>query len=80
MDAPNKPSEGARVSASAYPSGSHENSWATLYGVNPFDLVVRAGATYDVVFSLDGKNYEMDGLSLPEGATKNIQINASDFK
>jgi hypothetical protein len=79
-DAPVKLSAAPRVGASAFAAGTRDNGFATVYGANPVDLIVRAGSAYDVVVKLDSKTYTLNGVSLPEGATKVIQINASDFK
>lgn len=80
LDAPGKPSATTRVSAWAYPTGTRDSSFITLYGANPLDLIVRAGVSYDIVVKLDGKTYELNGVALSEGTTEVVQINASDFK
>jgi hypothetical protein len=35
---------------------------------------------YDVVVKLDGKTFELNGVSLEEGAARMVQLNANDFK
>lgn len=79
-DAPGQLSAGARVSAWAYPTGTRDSSFATVYGANPLELIVRAGLAYDLVTKLDGRTFELDNISLEEGTMRLIKLNASDFK
>lgn len=79
-DAPGQLSTASRVNAWAYPAGTRDTSFASVYGQNPLELIVRAGTAYDVVVRLDGKQLELNSISLEEGATKIVQVNAGDFK
>jgi hypothetical protein len=79
-DAPGQPNDGARVVAWAYPAGTRDSPFGSADGANPFDLIVRAGITYDVVVHLEGLQIELDDLTLEEGVIKVIQLSASDFK
>jgi len=79
-DAPGQLSTASRVNAWAYPAGTRDTSFTSVYGQNPLELIVRAGVAYDVVVRLDGKQLELNSISLEEGATKMVQVNAGDFK
>ena len=79
-DAPGRLSAKERVSAQLFPAGQRDQTISSVAATNPLSLVAPAGGSYDIVLQLDTLQLVLPPLTIGEGVTSTLKVNASDFK